>query len=1080
MGTTLSRPAENQNPDLYALDAGWFAPLGLWRGPEPEDLGPEERQQALAQHLARQPFVMVHSANEPGSRQLSTLTVTATYDAAHGVFDYKMVYWWHLPESDPGQRADSDQHILHIRGVLDGYVDGIPRIIPDQIWAGGSLLFNGPANGGTDNPDQPKHARLLTRALEAAQRVHERLFSLEPLHKLGAWLAARDESDENFFAKLIGGKPHLRGLNEEGWDPYHRVVRSSFGQRSAPDGKVTLTFKPLGSLTPFDRLKGALGHYTNTIEPLRSTLDASGKHAADPQTGIGYRCHEIYAKDPKTGHHVFRLRIQPTRVPSDTEPAAPFDVMELAFSQPTPHSFRLERVRCMGREPETSAAAALDHIGAYQDINRARAHQKFPAIFDILMRHGLFSWDKEFHMPPPLSKGGEMLWVTISGVGMEKKVEHFGDEIGGGNVFLQRGTTEEGDVDEIAVCHDLSYAASSPDTDFDGAQPDIMRYQKALRRGVIFVSHCHYDHATIQNFASQIDQHGKGWLRGQKILCKGRDADIMKLCLQKVGVEQENWPSFIIYDKPGAVEENPDLFRLNKHHYAYRIRDEKGNTRFWLQVVRNGTKHSARTDMCFVTGCVNDTFNETYCIPSDTLDINPQGWEALEQGQFALVGLPGVSEEGLKKAAPDPEKRYILLAEATSAIEDGAAPTYGKVGGDLLTLIKAVPEDHVVFVVPFSTNDLDIQLAIEAAGKVKRNIVAIGANAEHRLTIMNKHGIDPDLDLSEVVIPHDLLPVTAYDLALVGIEEYLAKQREAAEKLSRQQKGRLTPEEVLARNHSHQIVAYVAEQARAAKAEGNERPRILFDMFFNRQDGEPENAPLRALGAAQGLDVSQDIVAPFAAIRRHISRHLKERLEPPAFDTDFFHDTWEFMLRSLYRDGRVKFEASNLINETLNYHAIMAGERIAARRAVRSSAVGKRFREKPGHLLGIATGPLGTYEERMAWLSRFLRGDSLTDYDEWTRVTGYKLDPKKMTVIVMQTPSMGPNAALAQQSLTHAAAYARGTTVHVGTKNGTLSINPMGYRERYERILNRFGFYPKATGAQQDLYTPNLLLSTLR
>ena len=1068
------------DPEAFAIDKGWLRPLGFLRGPSLRSLDIEQRRALLDDNLDHQPFVLTGSDYDPASSQLITVTSVASYNENSGIFDYRLVYWRHLPEANGGQRADSDQHVISIRGIRGPSSDpfGVPEIIPDQIWFNGSCLFNGPANGGADDPHRPEYRRLLTRVLELGKRVNEKLMNNEPVHKLGEWLAGQHPGG-NFAAGALGGAPTLRGLTDKGWDPYQRLLDAYFTDLvQAPGEKIAFEFPLLGPLSPLDRLKTMLGMHRNSLEPARALHDMSDEHAGDLETGIGYLCGNSYAWDKEKQQHVFRVRVEPQSVPEDQEACEPFDVMELAFSQPSPTVFQLDSASFMGNGPDKAErpASAYNHIGFFQETGRAFARRAFPALHDITTRNRLLPLINEIHVPPAFAEtGGETLWASIFGVSLEKKVENYGDGIGGGQLFLQRGRKPDGTIDEIAVLHGLPFECTTPDSDYDGMQPDIMRFRDALRRGVLIVDHIHFDHSTIEYYASQMDGEGNGWLKGQKILCKEYDAYIMKDRLKTLGVKPDQWPHFIAYDSEDATLSNPDLHKIDDHRFAYRVRDEDGNTRFWVQICKNGTIHSARTDSYLVTGCFNDAYQDTYFLPSDGVGLTREGWDFAEKGQMALVGFPGVSEQNLLKAVGNKDELYIALVDPTSADLDGHAPKFTTVKDELRTVLKSIPEDHALIIFPFSTNDLDIRAALEVLGETGtlRNVTAVGKNAETRFTALNKYGMDPDIDLAQVVIPPDRLPQSAYDASLAGAKNYLARQYAMAERLANRRGGGVTPERLLTANRLYHVMRYIVTEAEQQQVLGNSKPHILYDAFFSgREDAIDVIANRGTQANLPSIPATATRLAPPADIGNHLEGALEARKLAVA---DSSTDTAAFMLRSLVNNQVVKFETRGSINETQMYHAIMHGQETASCRAVRTSKKAKAFRKDCGRLAVFSTGPIGSIEEFMASLSRFRRGDSLFDYDEVTRNTGYKLDPEKMTFLVMQTPSMGAGAALAQESLIYGTAYDRNVTIHLAGHGGLRTINPGTHRDHYLRSFREARWNVTNAGARQDMFAAGRL-----
>lgn len=1048
---------DRQGDDVFALDK-WLRNLGLWRTTSLRKQNPAQRRAQLDQMDFSQPYVLTGTDFDPDGYQLINVTSTTSYDPDTGVFEDKIVYWRNRPEENSAEQESSDQYVIAIRGVRNPAQNDPhmpPEIIPDQVWFNGSQIFNGTYNGGNDDPHWPENRRLLARVMELSQRVKEKLNNQEPAREIARVFAGEDVG-EHFTAAAFGGAPAFRGLNADGeWDRYERLIGDYFTDFLQDDEeKLRFNLPGIGRLSAVDRLKSMNGYHMNSVEPVRGLQDIWDQHAADLMSGMGYLASTEYEEDPETGDHVFRILVAPEDVPADMEALEPFELAKLVFRQDDAKSgvFTLEEADFMerGAGEFRSFKEGLSVIGLMQDANRYLSKRQYPPFYDIIARHRLLDKVNELHIPPSLEEeGGETVWIPLFGTNLDKQVEQYGDGLGGGNLFMQRGRRADGTIDEVAVLQGLPWEPGNADSAFDGAQPDIMAHAKALRRGVIVIDHIHFDHSTIEFYAKMRDEDGKGWLQGQKILCKGIDAYIMKDRMKRLGVPKEQWPSFIEFDAEDALEKYEGLYKLGKDHFAYRIKDEEGNTRFFVQISKNGTLHSALTDSSNITGCYNDNFQTSYYIPNDTLDINQRGWKFFEGWAEPLARLKGVTLENIKKAG------RVALEEPTGVTSDGNAPRVYEFKETLRVLSGLIPDDNAIISVPFSTNHLEIQALREvwAEEETLRNSTAVGANAQTRDTAMNLYGVNPELDLRTVKISADRLPQRAYDVALTAVDDFLEKRRGELEKQQRDGASSALLEAVLALDAPYQVFQHIKDQAELARRRGHTKPAILHRAFF-----AGDEQAFTKLAKDARVEADNPEFSMFGAVKKALEKEKKAMAEALGGGHAAKADTALWMMKSLAKHGKVKFRRKCAWNEYNMYQAIMAGQDTAALHAGRSSKTAKGFRAEYGALGVISTGPIGSAEEQFASLSRFARGDSLFDYDEAVRNTGYKLNPEKMVIWVTQTPSMGDAAALAQDKLMKDVANNRNVTVFCGFKNGIKIYNPKENRARYEEEFRKAGW----------------------
>ncbi len=968
-----------------------------------------------------------------------------------GTFDHTISYWRHLPWSGEGKKDSQKQYVIATRGRLsdDENGDTVPQVIPDQVWVYGDPKFTGPHNGGKDDPFDPKHQRDITRIREISKRVNEALAQQEPVQDMGKTISG-GAHNENLLAKIAGGAPFLNGLDLKGGAA--STLTPFFLDAYQEEGtKLEFTFDSLEEFKAFH-----IG-YVNTAAPGGSLKDRWDEAGADIATGMGYLASRAYERDPKTGRHVFRIWTTPENPPADSDPPKPYDTVRLEYDVVEEDDgkirVRLEKADFMGWPNECKTFKDYkDVVGFYIESSQYLARRKYPPFRDIAAKNRLLDKIRELGVPPSVDEGGEMLWIPFFGTSIEKKFDTFGDGVGGGNMFMHRETREDGTISQVAAIVGFPWEPGNGDSDFDGAQPDFLTYWDDV--GVIVLDHDHFDHATLEFYASQ------GWLKGKKILCNERVRDIVETRIGKLNhITKDMWPQFVTY---GGDEHHPDIKQIDEREFAYAVRDDRGNARLWIQCCLYGSQHSAPTDSHLISGCSSKgDFTDTYYIDNDGYGLNEHGWKFAERGQLPLAQLDEVDEEKLLAAIKDPEKLYIGLHEPTSASSGGHAPKPEEVKDVWRECLKLFP-DQAVVMVPFSTNHMEYQTMKElwAEEGTLRNSTAVGANAEIRDSVMNKHGVDLFLDLRKTDIPAENVPQVAYNVALGAIKQFLDFHEKDA-RLKWEEKGRRgTLKSILEQDMNYRVYKYIYSQARAEIRTGTRKPDIINEYFFSGRDDVYDEV-MQKLGLdPHGRDKSKVprrmprvVESALEYAKKELEKELKERGEDKEGDVSFW------CLRSLANHGKITFNSRCNTNDYNMYQAIMAGQAKAARHATRISKTAKEeFRRNYGALGVISTGPTGSAEEQFASLRRFARGDSLFDYDEVVRSSGYKLDPEKMVLFVTQPAPPGTNGELAQEDLMQQAAHNRDVTIFCAYQNGFKIYNPKDRRLEFEQHFRKLGW----------------------
>lgn len=1011
--------------DGFALDK-WLRNLGLRRSRSLRHMDYEERKAALSGMDFSAPFILTGSDYDEDSYELINITSRTHYDPVLGVLEDQLIFWRYIPWGE--EQKSQTLYTLSIRARQDPTQeeDELPVLLPDQIWVNGSCVFNGPINGGKDDPYRPEHWRNINRVIELSKRVKERLNPNSSARDFAKILAG-GSNVENLLAQATGVGATLTGLSGKG----------GFNSTLTPyflDAVSTGDDKPVFFVRDLDHLKAIHGFYYNTIERQRAMETDWQETGVSGQSGQRYLSDIEYFRDPKTGNHVFRIYGEAEEGPDGDDIPPPFDMARVEYEERAPNEFHMVSADFMENGPNRfkSYKDCLNVVGFIQKAGTSLAKREYPGFRSIAAECDLLPHINEMGIPPLLEEGGEFKWIPFFGTNIEKRIENFGNGIGGGNLFVHRARKADGTITEVKVLHDLPYEPGTSESDWDGAQPNVPDFD------YLVLSHDHFDHATLEFYAY------KGLLKGKPVICDERVMNIVKSRLKKLDVPRRLWPQFITYD-------HPHMIPTGHNQFAYPIRDEDGNIRIWAQFCKHAAEHTALTDGAMFTGCVNSDIKDTYALYGDAFDLSDDGKEFFTKGQLALEGLNGITAEDLKKAYRSPDELYIALHDPTGVMTPGRCARPEEVKDTWRECHKLLNDDEVVVHFPFSTSHLEIQAMRElwAEEGTLRNSVAVGANAQIRETILNRFGMNPKINLPDVELPFGLLPQEAYDAAFDTIADYKSTCLEKARKINEKRPNGASVAAILAKDVPYQVFSHIERVAKMQQAQGEAKPKMLFDAFFA---GKPEIFEEMAQKAGfPGGDKPRTMPR---VVLRALDKIVKENvLKSIQMDHNLIWDTPYWMLRSLVKNGKIRFP-DNSINSYNMYLAIMAQQKKAARRATRTSDLAKKiFRRMYGKLGILSTGVTGTPEEQFSSLSRFADGDSLFDYDEEVRKSGFKLDAERMVLFVTQTPSAGEFMEKSQNALMERVAKNRNVTIFCAYKNGFKIYNP---KDKKDRILQRF------------------------
>jgi hypothetical protein len=1060
-----------EHKGIFTLDK-WLRNLGLWRGKSLESLTEAQRHDILANIDWDAPSVLTGEAYDPESKILTTVTSQTRYDPDTKIFEDKIVFWEHKPQSNQGETPEQgDYSVLMIRGRRDpsqkDKSGSVPEIIPDQITIGGQTIFNGTVHGGSQSPYEDKHRATIDRAMSFSKRVKEALYNHDSILDLGKVLAGGHQH-EDVFAEAFGVAATLPSLSGKGG--VKAALAAYFADKSQMDIEQKQMFRfrqlrnekdePIG-LDPVDQLKAMMGHHINSVDAWRSVEDSAEQTDTEMSSGVRFACRIDYEPTPKGKIHRFKAKLVPVDVPSGVKAPQPIDLLSFEFTRKDDESFELSSANFFEGDASIFRhwTKARNLIGLYQDIARDLAEQRYPKIRDYIYKNRLHDDISEFTKPPGEDQGGEMVIIPVHSTGLEKDIEGAGNGIGGGICVMSRVTKNEGDAErerlsEVLVAFDLPWEPGGANSAVDGYQPDLTQWLDSLRKGALVLSHDHFDHATLEHYAKN------GWLRGVPVFCNARIWDMVEVRMNKMGVPKEDWPQHIGFD-------HPDVRKVDEHQYVYTVRDEDGVVRGHVQACENAVKHSALTDSHMMTVCYGDDhYKDTVCIPSDNFGVSDHGRKFFKHGQLALARLPEVSLSKLRQNFKSVHEKYIAYVECTNISTSGSAADQVDNFRNNFRKMMNIFRDDAVLWFSFSTNHMERQTVYEVWGEqdTLRHSTSLGANSKIRDTSLNKHSVDPLLDLRDFEMPAELLPQSFYDTAMDALTAFVDQHFEAAQMRAAKVGVTKTADEILEKDIPYQVLKHIMDEAQTERDQGTGKPELLYRAFFAGNDNAFDEIAA-GIGIADG-DVPRKMPKCVYNALKESKKDLGEFLSAQGVNPNSSADYW--MLRSYIKHGVVRFETKNSINEKSMYEAIMRGQNYAALHGSHTAGYVKKFREQPQHLGVVGTGATGSIEEHMAILSRYARAASPMD-DKHDDVNGYYLDEKKVprVLFITQPPSMGEEAGMTQEALIRQIIERRNDTVILSIRDGFKVYNPKGRRRELEEMFQAQGWNVQQATANQ-------------
>lgn len=1088
---------KEESKALYALDK-LLLYLGLWRGSAISGKSEAERLHALDTLDFSKKFILNGSAYDPEGQQIVLVTSETAYNKESGIFDDKIIFWKHAPYDQTNGAEPSEHYVISWRGRRDPdqSTGELPVILPEQIWLNGDMKFGPSGSGEPADPFDPQYQRLINRVIELSQRVKESLSEREPVQDLARILSDSAKA-KNILSELSGNMPFLEGLSEKGG--FEKTLTPYFLDVIQEEHEtLRLNCKSV------DELKAVHGFHVNTVDQGRSMSDQWEKSATHLESGMRFVTRNQYRCDEQSGEHIFSLNVSPENVPHDMPMPESYELVRLAYAYGEDGLFTLKDWNFMDSDKKDFSSLSRQHnlLGLYQKSMNYLNKGKYPPFHDLIHECGLDEVISEFHAPPTLKEGIELLWIPFNGRNMNKQVGPGGDGLGGGNAFLNRYKKENGEWSECGVIIDIPYQPWGDDGDFEGMQPDFHAVWDKC--DTIILTHDHFDHSTIEYLAYQ------GLLKGKKVICEAAVEDIVRTRLDKLGIKKPDYPDFVNFD-----DQQSGLIKTGKHTYAYSIQDNDGNTRFWNQICRDGAKHSAQVSAHMITGTFNgEQWSETYFNYGDAYEFTEHGIRFAEEGQLGLFRVKEISDAakeklletvGNKQSAnnnrkpdkaaksfvirdlanqyPDKDfnKLYIAHHDPTNCGTPGHAPRPEDVKANWRTSMQALGGDLLIHV-PFSTSMAEIRAMDEliAESATLRHSTDVGANMQIRGAVMNKHGVRSDLDLRNVKISVQHHPQALFDAALEGVEDFLQKRVERAQQAASKRKDGLSTDDMLASDTPYQLLKLIQEKALLEIDHGRDKPKILHDCFMDKENLSIWRSLLeeseRPYTDTLDIDSLQTIPkAAFKQAKEAIKQEIIKKLDIPslqkaspgenfnaAINSWANSNTAYWALKSVEKHGAIVFDKHKPCsrNDYRMYQALMNDQPEASLHYSRTSKIAKFFRNFPEKLMIRVTGPIGSAAEGFATLSRYAHGDSLLDYDEFVRNTGYEISDKTpKTIFVTQTASMGSASELAQSKLMRTLVQNRGDTVFCAYKNGFRIHNPKEKLGTIMSMLKKQGWH---------------------
>ncbi|MCB9991805.1 MAG: hypothetical protein H6867_10645 [Rhodospirillales bacterium] len=918
---------------------------------------------------AAEPVLLTGAATDPQTGLIVSLASSSKFNENGQLDDLKIKYWRQLPYGE-----SRNQNLITIKAKPVG--KHITEL--SELWVQSSCVYD----SRYDDANNPEVRKKINRVLEGVNRLNTHLRDKGPVEDTAKIL------NDCYFDQVIGEKMIVRGLKKDGGFEFSL---SPYFTRNAAQG-VGVEFRDVD----LNRLKSVMGFSINTLEPDKDFSDDREVFTTDPQSGINYVA-GVRLKEYKTGRVVMDIYDNSRDVPGDVDASEIDQVMRFEWKRNRQNGYTLTDLHCLGNKVDiTDMNKVLRCIGFAQSCNDDLAKRKYPAFMDYLAEYDMLDAVSPLPPPPPLKDGGEMQYVSLHGTGMEKTIENYGDQIGIADVFLHRGTKEDGSLSSAGIAMDFPFASGGANSNFDGAVPDYMWAWNDLK--AFFITHGHFDHCDGLAYYAKA-----GLMKEKDVYATAEVKYFLDKKMDFLKVPRSMRPKITVVDDETPVA----------------IKDDDGVTRFWVQPCPNGASHSANCTPYIVTGCYGDQhYNGAATVYGDANKLTQKGEAFYQKGIEPLKDMQGVTPEKIDALIAKQGGKHLLAAyhDPTAITYEGHAPEEDEVENTLTEILGFFP-DKGVLMAPISTNDVEYVVGSHVAHNTGRDITAVGRNAELRISCRNLFGMRHDLDLRDVRIdpfeelknPTGLIPKDVLDTYFAALENV----------------------EI---NDSN------------VKVNQDDIDAILNEMDYDPTDKkEAERAERKATQQAweNAYEIYQQ--KKIEAARTNALKSYKEKLDP--IEREHEKNTKLFMLKSLMKHDAVVFE--NDYNDYLMWKAIMDQKETASIRATRNSKLAKDFRLDPGRLMVFITGTQGNAEERFSTLQKLIDFFSLLDADESVRSTGYSVDLENFVAVISQPAIVGNEDS--QRRMIDELVRKRNITVACAFMNGYTIFNP---KEKRDKILN--------------------------